>query len=229
MGKATSPRKATATKASDVAMIAFETDKATIYQAFTSLVDFDWKAVGALLTKYQGDKAQFESIRLMCREHSIGRIYRKAGLTISETQIAALARYDGNKPETVAGIGVLNETQKAARKGAQNDWFGFTARIGFKTLETRGGAHNATGANGKLTPAPKVQPLTKEKSNAPITVESYVPSEAQDIAALRSTYVSIKSLLIKLQARNAKMYAGDEGSKLLAIHKNVIELLNGIK
>lgn len=219
-------RKATVTKAIDAALLAFTEDKATIFQAFASLTDFDWKAVGAILTKYQGDKARFEEIRMVCREYSIARIYRKAGLTISETDVALLARYDGTKPDTIASFKeALTETQKAARKGAQNDWFGFTSRIGFKTLETRGGANNTTGTNGKVAAAPRT-PVAK---NVPITVDSYVPAECADIAALRSTYISVKSLLIKLQARNAVVYQGDEGSKLLAIHKNVIELLNGIK
>jgi hypothetical protein len=211
---------------------AFETDKATIYRAFVSLVDFNWKEIGALVTKYQGDKEKLVEIKLVCAEHSIKRVFGKADYTknASETAIAALARLDGNKPENKDALAALDETQKAARKGARNDWFSFASRIGFKMPgEARGGANNAAGSNGKLTPAPKVQPLTKEKSNVPVTVDSYVPSECADIAALRSTYISVKSLLVKLQARNASVYQGDEGSKLLAIHKNVIELLNGIK
>lgn len=217
-------RKATVTKAIDAALISFTEDKNTIFQAFAALIDFDWKAIGALLTKYQADKQKLQEIKLACAEHSIVRVYRKASLTISEHEASELARLDGTKDEaSKAKLAALTETEKAARKGARNDWFSFTSRIGFKMpAENRGGANNISGANGK----PRT---TVAKSAAPTTVESYVPAECADISALRSTYISVKSLLIKLQARNALVYQGDEGSKLLAIHKNVIELLNGIK
>lgn len=217
-------RKATVTKAIDVAVISFNEDKNTIFQAFTSLVDFDWKAIGALLTKYTTDKPKLQEIKLACAEHSIVRVYRKAGLTITETEASQLARLDGTKDEaSKAKLAALTETEKAARKGARNDWFSFTSRIGFKMpAENRGGNNNTTGSNGRAR-------TTVVAKDVPITVESYVPAECADITALRSTYISVKSLLIKLQSRNARVYQGDEGSKLLAIHKNVIELLNGIK
>lgn len=219
MGKATKVKTIDATPIN----VAFEADKATIYQAFTSLVDFDWKSVGLILTKYQGDKVLFEQIRMVCREHSIARVFKKAGIDKSETYIAELARLDGNKPEHKEALAKMTEADKAARKGAANDWFGFTARIGYKTPETRGGANNKAGSNGKPAPHHDVKP------KVPTTVESFVAADMVSLATLKEAYVNVRSLLIKVQARNAKLYVGDEGAKLLALHKNVIELLNIIK
>lgn len=224
MGKATKVK----TIASTPLNATFEADKATIYQAFTSLVDFDWKLIGLILTKYQGDKPLFEQIRMVCREHSIARVFKKADIIKSETAIAELARLDGNKPEHKDALAKMTEADKAARKGAANDWFGFTARIGYKTPETRGGANNKAGSNGKpkpTTPAPHHDIAPK----VPTTVESFVAADMVNLETLKEAYASVKSMLIKVQNRNSKLYVGDEGGKLLALHKNIIELLNFIK
>ena len=215
----------------DEAAQQFIADCAIVATAVTNIVYFDWSAVKAIMLKYQHDADAFRALTVHTWSASIAAFGAKCMGAIDKRDDAKLftaaealelAQHDTRKD----GARELTTFEKDARKSARNSWFYVTKKTGVNN--PTGGeakANNKAGANG----TPK---MAGEKAN-PTDVKSEATASTADrcagLAELKAAYQSFKMGLTRLQANNVSLYDGEEGSKLLAKHMNIVQLLNGIK
>ena len=206
----------------------FAIDKARIITLFEQTgALFDPTELSGLLNKYKDDITKFAEIK--------GAIQERA-------MIAYCARYKINKTaievhDILTSDKTLAESDKPIRKSAYNAWFYVCNKCGITSATTTSGVQRkGSGAShkdkmnaaGKAQRAAAAQVAAMNETNTVPVVLTTVAEACSDLISLKSAYATAKAHIIKLQARNANLYTGDEGSKLLTAHQAIVDAFKAI-
>ena len=189
---------------------------------------FDPTELTALLNKYKDDVTKFAEIKSAIQERAM---------------VAYCARYKINKTAIevhdmlAADVKKLAESDKPIRKSAYNAWFYLCNKCDITSATTNSGVQRkGSGAShkdkmnaaGKAQRAAAAQLAAMNETNTVPVVLTTVAEACSDLISLKSAYATAKAHIIKLQARNANLYVGDEGSKLMTAHQAIVEAFKAI-